>query len=158
MIKIQLFESESPYVRIMKEISGTNPLPSSILCSIDLSSSSKPAIQWAIKIAQQLNVQLTILYTFRLLHYRNGEVLLLKKKMEDEAQEQFLSYEKELLIGKGISYDFKTEVGFVADRIEDHAKKNTLCFVVMNKNVSVNGKEIIDELIEHIHVPVLLVP
>ena len=142
----------------MKEISGSNPLPNSILCSIDMSSSSKLAILWAVKIAQQLNVHLTILYTYRLLQYRNGEVLLLKKKMEDEAQEHFLSFEKELLTGKGISYDFKTEVGFVADRIEDHAKKNRLSFVVMNKNVSVNGKESIDELIEHVDVPVLLIP
>ncbi len=108
--------------------------------------------------AQQLKTHLTILYTYRLLQYRNGEALQLKRKMEDEAKQKFLLLEKELLTGKGISYDFKTEIGFVTDRIEDHAKKNTLSFLVMNKNANDAGKETIDDLMEHINVPVLLVP
>lgn len=142
----------------MKEISGLNTLANSILCTIDLSESSKPAIRWAVTMAQQLKMHLTILYTYRLLQYRNGEVLQLKRTMEDEAKKQFILLEKELLIGRGVSYDFKTEVGFVTDRIEDHAKKNPLRFLVMNKNANESGKETIDDLMEHIHVPVLLVP
>jgi nucleotide-binding universal stress UspA family protein len=142
----------------MKEISGLNTLGNSILCTIDLSESSKPAIQWAVTLAQQLKIPLTILYTYRLLQYRNGEVLQLKRKMEDEAKQQFMEFEKELLIDRGISYNFKTEVGFVTDRIEDHARKNSLSFLVMNKNANESGKETIDDLMEHIHVPVLLVP
>ena len=142
----------------MKEISGLNAVANSILCTIDLSESSKPAIRWAVTMAHQLKLHLTILYTYRLLQYRNGEVLQLKRTMEDEANKQFLILEKELLVGRGISYNFKTEVGFVTDRIEDHAKKNSLSFLVMNKNANESGKETIDDLMEHIHVPVLLVP
>jgi len=142
----------------MKEISELNTLGNSILCTIDLSESSKPAIRWAVALAQQLKMPLTILYTYRLLQYRNGEVLQLKRKMEDEAKQQFKEFEKELLIDRGVSYNFKTEVGFVTDRIEDHARKNSLSFLVMNKNANDSGKETIDDLMEHIHVPVLLVP
>lgn len=142
----------------MKEISGINMMTNSILCTIDLSESSKPAVRWAVTMAQQMKTHLTILYTYRLLQYRNGEALQLKRKMEDEARQIFLLLETELLAGKGISYDFKTEIGFVTDRIEDHAKKNTLSFLVMNKHANDAGKETIDELMEHIHVPVLLVP
>ncbi len=142
----------------MKEISGLNAPTNTILCTIDLSESSKQTVRWAVTMAQQLKIHLTILYTYRLLHYRNGEVLQLKKKMEEEAQKQFISLEKEFLIGKGIQYDFKTEIGFVTDRIEDHAKKNSLSFLVMNKNANESGKETIADLMEHIHVPVLLVP
>jgi nucleotide-binding universal stress UspA family protein len=142
----------------MKEISGINTMANSILCTIDLSESSKPAVHWAVTMAQQLKTHLTILYTYRLLQYRNGEALELKRKMEDDAGQKFLLLEKELLIGKGISYDFKTEIGFVTDRIEDHARKNTLSFLVMNKNSNQEGKETIEDLMEHIHVPVLLVP
>ena len=145
-------------VRAMKEISGLNTVANSILCTIDLSESSKPAIRWAVTMAQQLKMHLTILYTYRLLQYRNGEVLQLKREMEDEAKKQFIILEKELLMGRGIAYDFKTEVGFVTDRIEDHARKNSLSFLVMNKNANESGKETIDDLMEHIHVPVLLVP
>src|SRR6478609_2225616 len=142
----------------MKEISGLNTLGNSILCTIDLSESSKPAIRWAVILAQQLKMPLTILYTYRLLQYRNGEVLQLKRKMEDEAKQQFMEFEKELLIDRGVTYNFKIEVGFVTDRIEDHARKNSLSFLVMNKNANESGKETIDDLMEHIHVPVLLVP
>src|SRR6187551_480248 len=114
----------------MKEISGISSMGNSILCTIDLSESSKPAIRWAVTLAQQLKLPLTILYTYRLLQYRNGEILQLKRKMEDEAKQQFMEFEKELLMDRGISYNFKTEVGFVTDRIEDHAKKNSLSFLV----------------------------
>jgi nucleotide-binding universal stress UspA family protein len=140
------------------EISGLNTLGNSILCTIDLSESSKPAIRWAVALAQQLKMPLTILYTYRLLQFRNGEVLQLKRKMEDEAKQQFKEFEKELLMDRGVSYNFKIEVGFVTDRIEDHARKNSLSFLVMNKNANESGKETIDDLMEHIHVPVLLVP
>lgn len=142
----------------MKEISGLNTMANSILCTIDLSDSSKPAIRWAVSMAQQLKMHLTILYTYRLLQYRNGEVLQLKRKMEDEARQQFLILEKDLLMGRGVSYDFKTEIGFVTDRIEDHARKNSLSFLVMNKNINESSNETISNLMEHIHVPVLLVP
>lgn len=149
---------ETSYVRAMKEISGLNTTANSILCTIDLSDSSKPAIRWAVSMAQQLKMHLTILYTYRLLQYRNGEVLQLKRKMEDEARQQFLILEKDLLMGRGVSYDFKTEIGFVTDRIEDHARKNSLSFLVMNKNINESSNETISNLMEHIHVPVLLVP
>lgn len=129
-----------------------------ILCTIDFSDSSKQAVEWAVTIARQLKAHLTVLYTYRLLHARNGEVLQLKKKMEDDAQQHFVQLEKDLLRDKGITYDFRTEVGFVSDRIEDHAKKNNLNFLVMDKNISTKSKENFDELMEHLNVPTLLVP
>nr|WP_302180053.1 universal stress protein [Chryseosolibacter indicus] len=129
-----------------------------ILCTIDMSQSSRQAIQWAIKMAQQLRGHLTILYTYRLIQSRSGEVIQLKKQMEAQAQQQFELLEKELLISSGISYDFRTEIGFVSDRIEDHARKNNLNFLVMDKNITNNSRETIEELMENVHVPMLLVP
>ncbi len=142
----------------MKEISGLTQHSNTILCMVDLSESSRLTLSWAVTMAQQLKSHLTILYTYRLLQYRNGEVLEIKKRMEDNAKAQFQLLEKDLLLGKGISYDFKTEVGFVNDRIENHAKKNSLRFLVMNKNARDSEKDSIGELMDHIHVPVLLVP
>ena len=91
----------------MKEISGLSQLTNTILCTVDLSESSRPTLSWAVTMAQQLKSHLIILYTYRLLHYRIGEVLQLKKKMEDDAKQQFQLLEKDLLLDKGISYDFK---------------------------------------------------
>jgi nucleotide-binding universal stress UspA family protein len=129
-----------------------------IICSVDFSDSSKHALQWAVAIAQQLHVHLTVLYTFRLMRSQNEEVLLMKKKMEEDATKNFSAWEKELLIGKELSYDFKTEVGFITDRIEDHARKNPIGFLVMGKNSSTGSKESFDELVGHIDVPLVIVP
>lgn len=82
----------------------------------------------------------------------------LKKAIEQEALQKFEALEKEYLQDKGISYDFKIEVGFVTDRIEDRVKKNSLDFVIMDKTMRSNSNESFEELIEHIHVPMLLVP
>jgi hypothetical protein len=101
---------------------------------------------------------LTILYTYRLIKAQNGEVILLKKKMEDEASYEFSNLEKEVLQGQGISYDFRTEVGFVSDRIEDHIRKNTISFLVMNKGMSSGSKEIFDDLVKDMNVPLVIVP
>ena len=113
---------------------------------------------WGIQLARQLNAHLTILYTYRLIQYRTGEALQLKRDIEASASHQFALLEKELLENKGISYDFKVEIGFVADRVEDYAKKNSLNFLVTNRNLHNAGKEFIDEIVEHIQVPLLVVP
>lgn len=108
--------------------------------------------------ARHMRAHLSILYTYRLIQPRSGEVVMMKKVIEQEARDKFQKLEKELLVNQGITYDFKTEVGFVSDRIEDHAKKNPLDFVVMDKTMKSNSNESLDELMEHIHVPMLLVP
>ena len=130
----------------------------SILCTIDFSKSSREAVQWAVQLAQQLNAHITILYTYRLIQYRPGEALQLKRDIEASATHQFELLEKELLENKGVSYDFKVEIGFVADRVEDYAKKNSLNVLITNKNLHNGGRESLDELIEHIRVPLLVVP
>jgi nucleotide-binding universal stress UspA family protein len=158
LIEIPCLASRTNYVRIVEGNSRPNTMVKTILCTIDLSASSKHAIQWAVTLAQQLKAHLTILYTYRLMPAPSGEVVEVKKRMEEDALLQFKQLEKEYLNGKGVSYDFRTEVGFIADRIEDHAKKNNLNVVVMGKNVGSNNSETFTELMENIHVPTLVVP
>lgn len=131
---------------------------SSILCTIDFSKSSREALQWAVQLAKQLNSHVTFLYTYRLLQYRAGEVLQLKQDIEASAWRQFEVLEKEILQGEDISYDFKVEIGFVADRVEDYARKHPLNFLVTNKSIDNQAKESFDELIQHLRVPLLVVP
>ncbi len=82
----------------------------------------------------------------------------LKRNKEEAARKNFAELEKQYLLDKGISYDFQIEIGFVSDRIEDHARNNNLDFVVLDKKLNIQGHETLEELIEHIHVPMLLVP
>jgi hypothetical protein len=130
----------------------------SILCTIDFSASSRQALVWAIDIAQELHMHLTILYTYRLLHAPGSNVVQLKKKLEEEALQKFSDLEREILLGRDITYDFRTEVGFVADRVEDHTRHHPISFLVMDKNMSTANRETFEDLFEHIHVPVVIVP
>src|SRR5688572_1168320 len=109
-----------------------------IVCVIDFSESSKEVVSWAIELAKNLKNHLTILYTYRLLK-QDGEIIPLKRKMELEASKNFTELENQLLVGSGVEYDFKTEVGFVDDRIAEHLKTNKLSFLVMGKRMSMRN-------------------
>jgi len=149
----------NPYVRNVKGLYlFIRCMPKAILCTIDFSHPSRQVVRWAVTLAREFKAHLTLLYTYRLIHVKGEEALKLKKKMEDEALLNFGSLEKEMLNGTGISYDFKTEVGFIADRVEEHVRKNSIDFLVMNKNISQESKEAFDELVEHTQIPVIIVP
>lgn len=128
-----------------------------ILCAIDFSKASDEALRWSVALARELKADLTILYTYRLNRF-HGEVVALKKNIEEEAHRKFETVEKEILQGQGVDYEFKTEVGFVADRVEMHLKKNPVGFVVMDKHMGALNKENFEELVQHIQVPLILVP
>ena len=81
-----------------------------------------------------------------------------KKGVEAETQQKFLALEKLNLSQSGLTYDFKIEIGFIADRIGDYALKNDLVFVVMDKNANVDSTESLDELLKIMRVPLLLCP
>lgn len=157
MTKVPLFEIPKVYVCSVTATTQ-NQGESSILCTIDFSKSSRDALQWAVQLAKQLNSHVTFLYTYRLIQYRSGEALQLKQEIEAFAWRQFEILEKEILEGEDISYDFKVEIGFVADRVEDFARKHSLNFLVTNKSIDNHGKESFDELIQHLRVPLLVVP
>ncbi len=131
----------------------------SVLCVIDFSESSKKALQWAVENARSNQSHLTVLYPYRLTQARHGEnILAFRRKIEDEANQNFKILEKDLLLNKQISYDFKTEVGFIADRVEEHSKNHPINFLVVNNNVRMNNKESFDDLMENMQVPVVIIP
>jgi nucleotide-binding universal stress UspA family protein len=129
-----------------------------ILCVVDFSESSRHALGWAVGLAQELDCNLTILYTYRFLSPYSGEVTEMKKKIEEEAERKFSALEKELLIGKGISYNFRMEVGFIADRAKDHVKKNGTDLLVVGKKMESIGKQSLDELVAELQMPLVIVP
>lgn len=129
-----------------------------ILCAIDFSESSGLAIEWGLKMAQHIRAHLSIRYAYRLVQSRGGDVVHLKRSIEEEARQKFLPIEHDYLIGKGVSYDFEIEVGFVSDRIGDYAKKNNLNMIIMDKHVNTHSGETFEELMNILRVPMLLIP
>jgi hypothetical protein len=128
-----------------------------ILCTIDFSEASVDALKWSVKLAQRLNIPLTILYTYRLFK-QNGEAISLKKQMEEDAAVNFSRIEDIFLKGASIIYDFKIEVGFVDDRIEEHLKKNKVSFLVMGRGLNSRSKETLESLIDNLKTPLVIVP
>jgi len=128
-----------------------------VLCAIDFTDASKETLKWSVKFCQKLKNHLTVLYTYRLFK-QNGEVIPLKKQMEQEAMKNFACLEKELLADKGIEYDFKMEVGFIDDRIVKHLRTNKLSFLVIDNGMRLRNKESFDDLVKQLPIPIVIVP
>lgn len=130
-----------------------------ILCVIDFSGSSRKTLQWAIDNASQTKAHLTVLYPYRLQKLQNGEnAFEMRKKIEDDARSKFDKLENELLTGTKISYEFKTEVGFLANRVEAHSKNHGVNFLVVNKDLKTTHRESFDDLVDHTQIPVVIIP
>jgi nucleotide-binding universal stress UspA family protein len=129
-----------------------------ILCPIDFSESSLHALKWAVELSARYSCHLTVLYPYRLLQAPKEDVLQLKKKNEESAIQKFESLEKDYINGKAISFDFTPEVGFLADRIDDHLRRNSILMMVIGKNMSSASQENLGDLITNVKVPVVVVP
>jgi nucleotide-binding universal stress UspA family protein len=129
-----------------------------ILCTTDFSEASKRALVWAVNFSKEEGSDLTILYTYRLTKNVAEELVQWKKKVEEEANNKFTAFEKEFLKNIGIKYEFKVEIGFVTDRIEEHARKNHLRFIVIDRTMCTRNKETFEDLIENISVPMVIIP
>jgi hypothetical protein len=115
-------------------------------------------LEWTVGMAKQLHAHIIILYTFRLLQSKSSEALVTKKRMEEQAINRFNLLERELLINKGLSYEFRSEVGFVTDRVEDHVKREPIHLLIVSKSMSTQSKEVFEELIDQIRVPLVIIP
>ena len=131
----------------------------SILTVIDFSESSKEVLKWAVCMAEKLGVHLTILYPYRLNQIdKKEDVVGVKKKLELDAAKNFELVANGLFNNQKISFDFRAEVGFVQDRIEDYARRNNILLFVIGFNL-INGNEEILRGIENvIKIPLMVVP
>lgn len=130
-----------------------------ILCAIDFSESSIHALRWAADMAMLLDAHLTIVYPYRLIRPETGgEAVRMKKVLEEEALRKFEPLKHDILTGITISYDFMPEVGFISDRVRDHAQKKALRFLVMGKMPGDGSREVLADVVAQMNVPVVIVP
>ena len=130
----------------------------SILCAIDFSESSLHALKLAADLAARFNCHLTVLYPYRLIQANKEDIMQIKKKNEELAIRKFEALENDYLNGKVSSFDFTAEVGFLVDRIEEHLRKSPILMMVIGKNMNSSSQENLDDLINQVKVPVVVVP
>jgi hypothetical protein len=129
-----------------------------ILCTIDFTPSSTYALKCAIALAKDLGAHLIILYTYRLTRDHKEEVFERKRRTEEQAVNNFSAIENDLLKTSGITYEFKTEIGFVADRVEALVRKTPIGFLVMDRNMTFETRESFEELLANMVIPTVIVP
>ena len=129
-----------------------------VLCLIDFSASSENALRTAIQLAVKNAARITILYPYRLTTAVKKENLVKLKR--DIDQEALRNFEKisHLLDGTNIDFDFRSEVGFLSDRIQEHLRLGNIKLIVLNKGLVDSSFEALAELVPHLQVPLILVP
>ena len=132
---------------------------SSILCVIDLSDSSLQAVQWAIPLALKEGMHISVLHPYRLNQLKKKQdAVQSKNEIDREASDKFRKVAEGLLKSNNISFDFRSEVGFLHDRIREHARKQRMALLVICKNLAINNPESLQELIKEMDVPTVIVP
>ncbi len=133
--------------------------PPSILSIIDFSESSKDALKWAIGMAEKLDVHLTILHPYRLNQVEKKEDMIgVKKKLDYAATKNFEEISLGILNKLKVPFDFRPEVGFIPDRVQDYARRNNILFVVIGAKLAIENKEIIEEVLKETEAPLVVVP
>ena len=133
--------------------------PSSILCIIDFSESSKEVLKWAICISEKLNVHLTILHPYRLNQLDKKEDMVgVKKKLELDAAKNFEQLSRGIFKNTKEPVDFRAEVGFIQDRVQDYARRNNILFFVIGFNLVDGNTEMLKEIVNETEVPLVVIP
>ena len=132
---------------------------SSILCVLDLSDTSLQALEWIIQVALRHDLRISVLHPYRLNQTgRKHDPVLLKKEIDKEASDNFRKVAEGLLKSHNIPFDFRSEVGFLHDRIQDYARKNRMVLLVISKKLAINDPESVQELIKDLDVPTVIIP
>ncbi len=144
----------------MKELSNhLGKGKGSVLSIIDFSPASMLALKWASQAAGSLKSHLTILYPYRLNQLgRMEDVSVVKKNMDREAVQSFKDLAEPIVKDDGVTYDFRAEVGFVSDRVSSYSSKNEIKMIVMSKKIASANPEGLNDLLDIIPVPLVIVP
>lgn len=129
----------------------------SLLYITDFSEESIQALHWAIPEALKHHLHISVLYPYRLDQVRKKEnAILSKKDMDFDASEKFERLVESELKNSRLTYDFHSEVGFLRDRIAEHARKNNVVMLVMGKGQL--AEESFPELVKELNIPLVIVP
>ena len=133
-----------------------------ILCALDFSEASENIVKQAMDMAMQRGGGLIVLYAYRLIQPMEGSMVDYRNSMEERAGRNFEAIMNRIEMNGSVPYEFRTEIGFLSDRVEDFTKRNTVDLIVMGQNLARTINEHRGMTFEHfldtVNLPVLVVP
>jgi nucleotide-binding universal stress UspA family protein len=106
-----------------------------------------------------LNVHLTVLHPYRLNQLEKKEdMVAVKKRLDLDAAQNFERIGQGLFNGQKVSVDFRSEVGFIPDRVQDFARRNNILLLVIGVDLAMGTKEGLEEIVKEIEVPLVIIP
>jgi nucleotide-binding universal stress UspA family protein len=143
----------------VKQPEAATELAPSVLVLTDFSDASKEALRWAGHLATFHHANLRVIYPYRLTQLSGSDNLVqLKRNIEIEAKNNFSKMADVIFKGEEFQYDFKAEVGFINDRVYSYTKKSEILVVVLSKRMASTNREALNELLDHLRAPLLVVP
>lgn len=132
-----------------------------ILCPFDFSKGSVRALKYAFELAEEMNGNVTVLYSYRLIQPdHNGQILSFRREKEAQVHREF----QEVLasLDKKAPFRFVIEIGFLSDSVANHIRKNHIDMLVLGRemcNAINDHKEYaLDVFLNNLTIPVVIVP
>ena len=126
---------------------------------MDFSESSSETLKWSVGMARTLKARLTILHPYRLNQLEKKEDIIgVKEKIEKDASKNFEEIANAILKNRPISFEFRSEVGFIHDRVQNYSRSNNILLLAIGKKLALSNKEILPELVEQIETPLVIIP
>lgn len=137
---------------------SVEPAPS-VLVLTDFSKASNEALRWARWLAANHKANLKVLYPYRLTRLTTSEnAFQIRKTIELDAKNTFSKVAETVFNDDTPNYDFRAEVGFLNERVYSHTRKEEVLLVVVSAAMAIANKEGLNELVENISSPLLIVP
>jgi hypothetical protein len=133
-----------------------------VLCALDFSESSPWVIRSAIEVALRHRTNLIVLFSYRLVQPFEGTIGEYRKNVESKARASFEELINKVSVQENVKYEFRSEIGFLSDRIEAYVEKNDVGVIVigheMANAMNDHKRMSLQQFINNIKVPILIIP
>lgn len=134
-----------------------------MLCVVDFTEASMNALEVAARIANAVSAHLVVLFPYRLIDQEHsGDMTSLRRNLESRAKEKYLEWKEKLPEFTKASSEFLPEIGFMADRIGAHVRRDKIDMVVIGQELALSVNDIkhsaLQTLIRNSQLPFVIVP
>jgi hypothetical protein len=132
-----------------------------VLCAIDFSESSLHVMEVAFEMAARFETNVTVLYSYRLVQPPGSEIAEYRKSMEAKARQGFEALVNQLE-KNSVACEFRSEIGFLSDRLEVYGHQNKIGVIVISKEMAASINEhkgqSLQDFVKCLKTPLLIVP